>query len=192
MTAVAKVYGEPVIELPLDLYIPPDALEVVLEAFEGPLDLLLYLIRKENLNILDIPMAPLTRQYLEYVEVMRQKNLELAAEYLVMAAMLMEIKSRLLLPRPPAAEASEEDPRAELVRRLLEYEQMKKAAQSLDALPQAGRDVIAVSVWIDRWPSGCRTFARRTWPRPGGGFSTARASRSITTSRARSSPCAST
>jgi len=150
MSAVARVYGEPVIELPVDLYIPPDALEVVLEAFEGPLDLLLYLIRKENLNILDIPMAPLTRQYLEYVEAMRAKNLELAAEYLVMAAMLMEIKSRLLLPRPPAAEATEEDPRAELVRRLLEYEQMKKAAQSLDALPQAGRDVLAVSVWIER------------------------------------------
>jgi len=150
MTALAKVYGEPVIELPLDLYIPPDALEVVLEAFEGPLDLLLYLIRKENLNILDIAMAPLTRQYLEYVEVMRTKNLELAAEYLVMAAMLMEIKSRLLLPRPPSVEAGEEDPRAELVRRLLEYEQMKKAAQSLDELPQAGRDVVAVSVWIER------------------------------------------
>jgi segregation and condensation protein A len=100
----AKLYGEPVIELPVDLYIPPDALEVVLEAFEGPLDLLLYLIRKENLDILDIPMAPLTRQYLEYVEIMRSKNLELAAEYLVMAAMLMEIKSRLLLPRPPSAE----------------------------------------------------------------------------------------
>src|SRR3954464_14836914 len=97
---VARIYGEPVIELPTDLYIPPDALEVVLEAFEGPLDLLLYLIRKENLNILDIPMAPLTRQYLEYVEIMRSKNLELAAEYLVMAAMLMEIKSRLLVPRP--------------------------------------------------------------------------------------------
>src|SRR5256885_5993842 len=122
----AKVYGEPVIELQHDQYIPPDALEVVLEAFEGPLDLLLYLIRKENLNILDIRMAPLTRQYLEYVEVMRTKNLELAAEYLVMAAMLMEIKSRLLLPRPPAAEAMEDDPRAELVRRLLEYERIKK------------------------------------------------------------------
>src|SRR3954463_11959809 len=114
---MAKLYGEPVIELPHDLYIPPDALEVVLEAFEGPLDLLLYLIRKENLDILDIPMAPLTRQYLEYVEVMRTKNLELAAEYLVMAAMLMEIKSRLLLPRPPSAAPTEEDPRAELVRR---------------------------------------------------------------------------
>ena len=146
----AKIYGEPVIELPVDLYIPPDALEVVLEAFEGPLDLLLYLIRKENLNILDIPMAALTRQYLEYVEIMRSKNLELAAEYLVMAAMLMEIKSRLLLPRPPSAEPTEEDPRAELVRRLLEYEQMKKAAHALDELPQAGRDVIAISVWIER------------------------------------------
>jgi len=147
---VARLYGEPVIELPHDLYIPPDALEVVLEAFEGPLDLLLYLIRKENLDILDIPMAPLTRQYLEYVDIMRSKNLELAAEYLVMAAMLMEIKSRLLLPRPPAAEPAEEDPRAELVRRLLEYEQMKKAAQALDELPQAGRNVIAISVWIER------------------------------------------
>jgi segregation and condensation protein A len=146
----AKVYGEPVIELPHDLYIPPDALEIVLEAFEGPLDLLLYLIRKENLDILDIPMAPLTRQYLEYVEEMRKTNLELAAEYLVMAAMLMEIKSRLLLPRPPAAEALEEDPRAELVRRLLEYERMKKAAQGLDELPQVGRDVIAISVWIEK------------------------------------------
>jgi len=147
---VAKLYGEPVIELPHDLYIPPDALEVILEAFEGPLDLLLYLIRKENLDILDIPMAPLTRQYLEYVEAMRAKNLELAAEYLVMAAMLMEIKSRLLLPRPPSAEAIEEDPRAELVRRLLEYEQIRKAAQKLDELPQVGRDVIAISVWIEK------------------------------------------
>ena len=150
MTMMAKVYGEPVIELPHDLYIPPDALEIVLEAFEGPLDLLLYLIRKENLDILDIPMAPLTRQYLEYVEEMRKTNLELAAEYLVMAAMLMEIKSRLLLPRPPAAEAIEEDPRAELVRRLLEYERMKKAAQGLDELPQVGRDVVAISVWIEK------------------------------------------
>jgi segregation and condensation protein A len=147
---VAKLYGEPVIELPHDLYIPPDALEVILEAFEGPLDLLLYLIRKENLDILDIPMAPLTRQYLEYVEAMRSKNLELAAEYLVMAAMLMEIKSRLLLPRPPAAEPTEEDPRAELVRRLLEYERIKKAAAALDELPQVGRNVLAISVWIER------------------------------------------
>src|SRR5213595_3147790 len=128
---MAKLYGEPVIELPSDLYIPPDALEVILEAFEGPLDLLLYLIRKENLDILDIPMAPLTRQYMEYVEVMRTKNLELAAEYLVMAAMLMEIKSRMLLPHPAMPGDEEEDPRAELVRRLLEYEKMKLAAQKL-------------------------------------------------------------
>src|ERR1041384_7330386 len=144
---VAKLYGEPVIELPHDLYIPPDALEIILEAFEGPLDLLLSLIRKENLDILDIPMAPLTRQYLEYVEIMRTKNLELAAEYLVMAAMLMEIKSRLLLPRPPGAEPVEDDPRAERVRRLLEYERIKKAAATLDDLPQIGRDVVAVTVW---------------------------------------------
>jgi segregation and condensation protein A len=149
-TVAAKIYGEPYVDLPHDLYIPPDALEIVLEAFEGPLDLLLYLIRKENLDILDIPMAPLTRQYLEYVEIMRTKNLELAAEYLVMAAMLMEIKSRLLLPRPPSAEPIEDDPRAQLVRRLLEYEQMKKAAQALDDLPQVGRDVIAISVWIEK------------------------------------------
>jgi segregation and condensation protein A len=146
----AKVYGEPVIDLPHDLYIPPDALEIVLEAFEGPLDLLLYLIRKENLDIMDIQMAPLTRQYMEYVEAMRTTNLELAAEYLVMAAMLMEIKSRLLLPRPPSAVPIEDDPRAELVRRLLEYERMKKAAQGLDELPQVGRDVIAISVWIEK------------------------------------------
>jgi segregation and condensation protein A len=149
-TPQAKLYGEPLIELPRDLYIPPDALEIVLEAFQGPLDLLLYLIRKENLNILDIPMAPLTRQYLEYVDAMRARNLELAAEYLVMAAILMAIKSRMLLPRPPAQEAEEEDPRAELVRRLLEYERMKKAAQALDQLPQVGRNVVAVTVWIER------------------------------------------
>src|SRR3989338_2199003 len=149
---IARLYGEPVIELPTDLYIPPDALEVILEAFEGPLDLLLYLIRKENLDILDIPMAPLTRQYLEYVETMRSKNLELAAEYLVMAAMLMEIRSRLLLPGPPSAEPQEEDPRAELVRRLLEYESIKQAAAALDELPQAGRDVIAISVWVESTP----------------------------------------
>jgi len=148
-TPLARIYGEPLIEVPSDLYIPPDALEILLDAFQGPLDLLLYLIRKQNLDILDIPMAPLTRQYLEYVELMRTKNLELAAEYLVMAAMLIEIKSRMLLPRP-AAVAEEEDPRAELVRRLLEYEQMKKAAQQLDALPQFGRDVLAVSVLVER------------------------------------------
>lgn len=147
---VAKIYGERLIQLPLDLYIPPDALEVFLDAFEGPLDLLLYLIRKQNLDVLDIAMAPLTRQYLEYVEAARAKNLELAADYLVMAAMLIEIKSRMLLPRPPSVAGEEEDPRAELVRRLLEYEQMKKAARKLDEMPQVGRDVIAVSVWIER------------------------------------------
>ncbi len=147
---VAQIYGERLIQLPLDLYIPPDALEVFLDAFEGPLDLLLYLIRKQNLDVLDIAMAPLTRQYLEYVEAARAKNLELAADYLVMAAMLIEIKSRMLLPRPPSAAGEEEDPRAELVRRLLEYEQMKKAARKLDELPQVGRDVMAVAVWIER------------------------------------------
>ncbi|MBI2752285.1 MAG: segregation/condensation protein A [Betaproteobacteria bacterium] len=121
----------------------------MLEAFQGPLDLLLYLIRKQNLDILDIAMAPLTRQYLEYVEMMRSKNLELAAEYLVMAAMLMEIKSRMLLPRKAAVAEEEEDPRAELMRRLLEYERMKQAALKLDQMPQQGRDVIAISVWIE-------------------------------------------
>ncbi len=146
---VARIWGEPMTEMPLDLYIPPDALEILLEAFQGPLDLLLYLIRKQNLDILDIPMAPLTRQYLDYVEMMRSKNLELAAEYLVMAAMLIEIKSRMLLPRPALVD-EETDPRAELVRRLLEYEQMKLAAQQLDALPQLGRDVLAVSVLVER------------------------------------------
>jgi segregation and condensation protein A len=145
----ARIYGEPLIEIPTDLYIPPDALEILLDAFQGPLDLLLYLIRRQNLDVLDIPMAPLTRQYLAYVEMMRSKNLELAAEYLVMAAMLIEIKSRMLLPRPAVVE-EELDPRAELVRRLLEYEQMKQAAQQLDALPQVGRDVLAVSVLIER------------------------------------------
>jgi len=145
----ARIYGEPLVAIPADLYIPPDALEILLDAFQGPLDLLLYLIRNQNLDVLDIPMAPLTRQYLDYVEMMRAKNLELAAEYLVMAAILIEIKSRMLLPRPAPAEV-EEDPRAELVRRLLEYEQMKKAAQKLDALPQVGRDVLAISVLIER------------------------------------------
>ena len=147
--ALARVRGELLTELPRDLYIPPDALEVFFDTFEGPLDLLLYLIRKANVDILDIPMARLTEQYLEYVEVMRHKNLELAAEYLVMAAMLMEIKSRMLLPRPHAVEAGEEDPRAELVRRLLEYERIKRAAQQIDALPQLGRDYYPVQVWIE-------------------------------------------
>jgi len=145
---VAKLYGEPLRELPKDLYIPPDALEVFLDTFEGPLDLLLYLIRKANIDILDIPMARLTEQYLEYVEAMRSRNLELAAEYLLMAAMLLEIKSRMLLPRPPKAESAQTDPRAELVRRLLEYEQMKQAAAKLDALPHANRDFACVSVWM--------------------------------------------
>lgn len=147
---IARVYGEPVLEIPQDLYIPPDALEVFLEAFEGPLDLLLYLIRKHNLDVLDIPMARLTEQYLRYVEMMRRNQLELAAEYLLMAAVLIEIKSRMLLPRPPAAEQEVEDPRAELVRRLLEYEKMKLAARKLDALPQAGRDFQVVHAWVEQ------------------------------------------
>jgi segregation and condensation protein A len=148
---LARVYGEMVTELPSDLYIPPEALEVFLEMFEGPLDLLLYLIRKQNINVLDIPMAELTRQYLGYVEMMRRSHLELAAEYLLMAAVLIEIKSRLLLPKPPAPPGEEtEDPRAELVRRLLEYEQMKAAAQALDVMPQEGRDFATVCIWFDR------------------------------------------
>ncbi len=146
--ALARIYGESLFELPKDLYIPPDALQVFLEAFEGPLDLLLYLIRKANINVLDIPMAPLTAQYLKYVEAMRRSNLELAAEYLLIAAMLLEIKSRMLLPRPAQAEAEEADPRAELVRRLLEYEQMKIAGARLDALPRVERDYEWVTVWV--------------------------------------------
>jgi segregation and condensation protein A len=148
---IARVKGEPLAELPVDLYIPPDALEVFLETFEGPLDLLLYLIRRHNLDVLDIPMAELTRQYLSYVEAARSSRLELAAEYLLMAAMLIEIKSRMLLPRPARAEehGEPEDPRAELVRRLLEYEQMKLAAQRLDKVPQAGRDFHLVSVTLE-------------------------------------------
>ena len=142
--------GEPLAEIPADLFIPPDALRVILEAFEGPLDLLLYLIRKHNLDVLDIPMAQLTAQYMAYVEMMRAQQLELAGEYLLMAALLIEIKSRMLLPRPAKVEAQEVDPRAELVRRLLEYEQMKKASRNLDELPQAGRDYSLVSVWIDK------------------------------------------
>lgn len=147
---LARVYGEAVTELPQDLYIPPEALEVFLESFEGPLDLLLYLIRKQNINVLDIPMAELTKQYLGYVEMMRRKQLELAAEYLLMAAVLIEIKSRLLLPKPPAPPGQEaEDPRAELVRRLLEYERMKQAARGLDDHPLAQRDYALVRVWFD-------------------------------------------
>lgn len=139
--AFARLYGEPLFQMPTDLYIPPDALEVFLEAFEGPLDLLLYLIRKQNFNVLDIPMADVTRQYLSYVDQIRIHNLELAAEYLLMAAMLIEIKSRMLLPVKNTDTGEElDDPRAELVRRLLEYEQMKLAAQKLNELPHLGRD----------------------------------------------------
>ena len=138
---LAIVRGEPLLQMPQDLYIPPDALEVILDAFEGPLDLLLYLIRRQNLDILDIPVAEITRQYMEYIELMRDvMRLELAAEYLLMAAILGEIKSRLLLPRPPAEEGLEEDPRAELVRRLQEYERFKKAAEDIEALPRMERD----------------------------------------------------
>lgn len=146
----AHIHGEPLLELPQDLYIPPDALELVLETFQGPLDLLLYLIRKHNLDVLDIPMAELTRQYMGYIELMQKHRLELAADYLLMAAVLIEIKSRMLLPRlPKAMEESGEDPRAELMRRLLEYEQMKLAAQKLNELPQVGRDFEIVNVLIE-------------------------------------------
>ncbi len=145
---LALVRGQPLLEMPQDLYIPPDALEVILEAFEGPLDLLLYLIRRQNLDILDIPIAEITRQYVEYIDLMRELRLELAAEYLVMAAILAEIKSRLLLPRPPADESIEEDPRAELVRRLQEYERFKKAAEDIDALPRLERDFSLASAFV--------------------------------------------
>jgi len=148
--AVARLYGEPLFNLPTDLYIPPDALEVFLEAFQGPLDLLLYLIRKQNFNILDIPLADLTRQYLAYVDQIRKSNLELASEYLLMAAMLIEIKSRMLLPPKKTDDGAEpEDPRAELVRRLIEYEQMKLAAAGLDRLPLLGRDFLRVEAHSD-------------------------------------------
>ena len=148
--ALARLYGEPLFSLPTDLYIPPDALEVFLETFQGPLDLLLYLIRKQNFNVLDIPMAEVTKQYLSYVDQIRVHNLELAAEYLLMAAMLIEIKARMLLPVKKADTGEEaEDPRAELVRRLLEYEQMKLAAQKLDALPQLGRDFQRAQAFAD-------------------------------------------
>ncbi|WP_194721149.1 segregation and condensation protein A [Noviherbaspirillum malthae] len=167
--AYAKLYGEPLFKLPSDLYIPPDALEVFLEAFQGPLDLLLYLIRKQNFNILDIPMAQVTRQYLEYVDQIRARNLELAAEYLLMAAMLIEIKSRMLLPVKKADTGEEaEDPRAELVRRLLEYEQIKLAAQQLDAVPQLGRDYVRAQIHIEqsvvtRWPEVSMPELQAVW-----------------------------
>jgi segregation and condensation protein A len=148
---IAKIRGEPMTEMPADLYIPPEALSIFLEAFEGPLDLLLYLIRRHSLDVLDIPMADLTRQYMAYVEMMRTTQLELAAEYLLMAALLIEIKSRMLLPRPRREEEGEpEDPRAELVRRLLEYERMKKAAYELGEIPVAGRDFSVVEVFIEQ------------------------------------------
>ena len=167
--AVARLYGEPLFAMPTDLYIPPDALEVFLEAFEGPLDLLLYLIRKQNFNILDIPLADVTRQYLTYVEQIRKRNLELASEYLLMAAMLIEIKSRMLLPPRKSAEGREaEDPRAELVRRLLEYEQMKLAAARLEALPVLGRDFLRAQVTIEqslapRFPDVAPDDLREAW-----------------------------
>ncbi len=137
---LAYVFGQPVLEVPQDLFIPPDALQIVLERFEGPLDLLLYLIRKQNLNVLDIPMALITEQYLGYIKVLDENRLDVAADYLLMAALLIEIKSRLLLPKPPAEIEEEEDPRVELAKRLLAYEQMKLAALGLDELPIAGRD----------------------------------------------------
>lgn len=139
---LVMVYGQALTEMPVDLYIPPDALEVFLEAFEGPLDLLLYLIRKQNVDILDIPVAEITRQYMGYVELMKTVRLELAAEYLVMAAMLAEIKSRMLLPRAEQPEEEEDDPRAELIRRLQEYERFKSAAEDIDGLSRVGRDII--------------------------------------------------
>ena len=149
--AVATLYGEPLFALPTDLYIPPDALEVFLETFHGPLDLLLYLIRKQNFNILDIPMADVTRQYLDYVEQIRKTNLELAAEYLLMAAMLIEIKSRMLLPPKKSDDGREaEDPRAELVRRLLEYEKIKHGAALLDGAPVMGRDFFRAQVAVEQ------------------------------------------
>ncbi len=167
--AMARLYGEPLFTLPQDLYIPPDALEVFLEAFEGPLDLLLYLIRKQNFNILDIPLADVTRQYLAYVEQIRKTNLELASEYLLMAAMLIEIKSRMLLPPRKSEDGKEaEDPRAELVRRLIEYEQIKLAAARLDALPVLGRDFLRAQVTIEqslapRFPDVAADELRAAW-----------------------------
>ncbi|MCR5865427.1 MAG: segregation and condensation protein A [Aquincola tertiaricarbonis] len=167
--AVARLYGEPLFAMPQDLYIPPDALEVFLEAFEGPLDLLLYLIRKQNFNILDIPLADVTRQYLAYVDQIRKSNLELASEYLLMAAMLIEIKSRMLLPPKKSADGHEaEDPRAELVRRLIEYEQMKLAAFKLDALPVLGRDFLRAQVTVEqslkpRFPDVSIDELREAW-----------------------------
>jgi segregation and condensation protein A len=145
---LAVVHGQPVLQIPQDLYIPPDALEVILDAFEGPLDLLLYLIRRQNLDILDIPVADITRQYVDYIAGMHEMRFELAADYLVMAAILAEIKSRMLLPRVTNEEGEEEDPRAELVRRLQEYERFKKAAEDIDALPRLERDTAVVQAHV--------------------------------------------
>ena len=145
----ALVQGQPITEVPHDLYIPPDALEIILEAFEGPLDLLLYLIRRQNLDILDIPITEITRQYIEYINMLEDVQFELAAEYLVMAAILAEIKSRMLLPRPASADGEESDPRAELVRRLQEYERFKQAAEDLDELPRVGRDFALTEAFVE-------------------------------------------
>jgi len=167
--AIARLYGEPLTRLPNDLYIPPDALEIFLDAFEGPLDLLLYLIRKQNFNILDIPMAQVTLQYLEYVEQIRKSNLELAAEYLLMAAMLIEIKSRMLLPkRQDDLVEDVGDPRAELVRRLLDYEQIKSAALQLGNVPQEGRDFVRPQLFVEQgltqtWPDVDPWDLQRAW-----------------------------
>lgn len=165
----ARLYGEPLFSIPTDLYIPPQALEVFLDSFEGPLDLLLYLIRRQNFNVLDIPMAQVTAQYLRYVEQIRQSNLELAAEYLLMAALLIEIKSRMLLPVKKADTGEEvEDPRAELVRRLLAYEQMKQAALALDELPRLERDFWKGQAQVDLHieeilPEVCAEDLRQAW-----------------------------
>ncbi|MFL6656858.1 MAG: segregation and condensation protein A [Massilia sp.] len=167
-TAIARLYGEPLLRMPNDLYIPPDALEIFLDAFEGPLDLLLYLIRKQNFNILDIPMAQVTLQYLKYVDQIRLHNLELAAEYLLMAAMLIEIKSRMLLPQRKSDDEDAGDPRAELVRRLLEYEQIKVAAYDLNAVPQVDRDFVRPQLFIEQsnvptWPEVNASDLQRAW-----------------------------
>jgi segregation and condensation protein A len=167
--SIARLYGEPMLRMPTDLYIPPDALEIFLDAFEGPLDLLLYLIRKQNFNILDIPMAQVTLQYLKYVDQIRRTNLELAAEYLLMAAMLIEIKSRMLLPkRVEDAIDDVGDPRAELVRRLLDYEQIKLAAFDLNALPQLDRDFVSPALFVEQglapaWPDVEPGDLQRAW-----------------------------
>lgn len=167
--ALARLYGEPMLRMPTDLYIPPDALEIFLDAFEGPLDLLLYLIRKQNFNILDIPMAQVTLQYLKYVDQIRVRNLELASEYLLMAAMLIEIKSRMLLPqRHSDVEDDTSDPRAELVRRLLEYEQIKLAAYDLNTVPQLERDFVRPQIFIEQsavpnWPDVDVGDLQRAW-----------------------------